>query len=150
FEDAGIRPELYPMIRGRLVSINDRPVSPQDYEGDRAQRLVEREFNLSYAAQRPEHNPLVGGQWFSGGPEVSVEQGIMDTLGLALGDKLEFDIAGEPVPARITSVRRVAWDSMKVNFFMILSPEAVGDQPRTLITAYHQPTGGSASPGRQD
>src|SRR5690606_10568783 len=87
----------------------------------------------------PGHNTLVEGRWFAGQPEVSVEQGIMGTLGLAMGDELGFDIAGETVNARITSVRRVAWDSMKVNFFMILSPEALAEQPQTLITAYHQP-----------
>ena len=141
FERAGIEPDLYPMIRGRLVTVNDRAVKPEDYEGDRAQRLVDREFNLSYAAERPGHNTLVEGRWFSGQPEVSVEQGIMSTLGLAMGDELGFDIAGETVRARVTSVRRVAWDSMKVNFFMILSPQALADQPQTLITAYHQPPG---------
>jgi putative ABC transport system permease protein len=139
FRKTGIEPELYPMIRGRLVSVNGEPVRPQDYEGDRAQRLVDREFNLSYSADRPGHNTLVSGQWFSGGAEVSVEQGIMSTLRLALGDELGFDIAGEIVTAKVTSVRRVAWDSMKVNFFMILSPQALADSPQTLITAYHQP-----------
>lgn len=139
FRKAGIEPELYPMIRGRLVSVNGEPVRPQDYEGDRAQRLVDREFNLSYSADRPGHNTLVSGQWFSGGAEVSVEQGIMSTLRLAMGDELGFDIAGEIVTAKVTSVRRVAWDSMKVNFFMILSPQALADSPQTLITAYHQP-----------
>jgi putative ABC transport system permease protein len=63
----------------------------------------------------------------------------MSTLRLALGDELGFDIAGEIVTAKVTSVRRVAWDSMKVNFFMILSPQALADSPQTLITAYHQP-----------
>jgi len=139
FAGAGIDPDLYPMIRGRLVSINGRQVGPDDFEGDRARRMLDREFNLSYSAERPGHNTLVEGAWFSGQAEVSVEQGIMGTLGLAMGDELGFDIAGEIVKAKVTSVRRVAWDSMKVNFFMILSPEALADQPQTLITAYHQP-----------
>ncbi|MFA7664608.1 MAG: FtsX-like permease family protein [Burkholderiaceae bacterium] len=139
FSQAGISPDLYPMIRGRLVAVNGQPLRPEDYDEDRAQRLIDREFNLSYADERPAHNLIAEGRWFSGGAEVSVEQGIMDTLRLSLDDVLDFDIAGETVTARLTSVRRVAWDSMKVNFFMILSPQALGDQPQTLITAYRQP-----------
>ncbi|MGD9946307.1 MAG: ABC transporter permease, partial [Burkholderiaceae bacterium] len=140
--DAGVRgTELYPMIRGRLVSINGQPVRPDAYENPRAQRLVDREFNLSYADQLPGHNRLVAGRWFNGGREVSVEQGILETLGLTMGDELGFDIAGEVVNARVTSVRKLAWDSMKVNFFMILSPQALAQQPQTLITSFRQNAG---------
>ncbi len=135
-------PELYPMVRGRLVTINGAPVRPEDYDEDRAQRLVDREFNLSYARELPGHNRIVEGEAFRPGrAEVSVEQGILGTLSLALGDELGFDVAGQVVTARVVNVRRVDWDSMKVNFFMILSPEALGDQPQTWITAYHQPPG---------
>jgi putative ABC transport system permease protein len=131
--------ELSPMVRGRLVAVNGQPVRPEDYAGDRAQRLVDREFNLSYAEQLPTHNQLVAGRWFApDAMEVSVEQSILDTLGLKLGDELAFDVAGQQVMVRATSVRKVSWDSMKVNFFMILSPKALGDAPQTLITAYHQ------------
>lgn len=133
-------PQLFPMIRGRLVSVNGEPVRMEDYDEDRAQRLLDREFNLSYAREVPSHNRIIAGEPFEPGrAEVSVEQGILDTLKLALGDELGFDIAGEIVPVRITNVRRVEWDSMKVNFFMILSPEALEDSPQTWITAYHQP-----------
>lgn len=141
FEHAGIDPDLYPMVRGRLTAVNGRPLRPEDFESDRARRLVDREFNLSYSKEEPSYNTLVAGRWFSGGSEVSVEQGIMQTLGLSLGNELSFDVAGESIQARITSVRRVAWDSMKVNFFMILSPQALAGQPQTLITAYRQPAG---------
>ncbi len=139
--DAGIRDaELMPMIRGRLVEINGRPVRPEDFDGDRAQRMLDREFNLSYAAEAPAYNRIVDGQWFRpDAMEVSVESGILGTLGLKLGDQLTFDIAGERVQVRATSVRKVDWDSMRVNFFMILSPQALGNAPQTLITAFHQP-----------
>jgi putative ABC transport system permease protein len=135
-------PEVLPMIRGRLVAVNGRPVRPEDYVGDRAQRLLDREFNLSYAAQLPAHNRLVAGRWFDpGAAEVSVETGILATLGLALGDRITFDIAGREVEARIGSVRKVDWDSMQVNFFMILSPALLESAPQTLITAFREPGG---------
>ncbi|MCL4184103.1 MAG: FtsX-like permease family protein [Burkholderiaceae bacterium] len=145
-EGVGVRaPEVFPMVRGRLVTVNGKPVLPEDYDDDRAQRMIDREFNLSYAEHLPEHNRIVAGRWFAPDAlEVSAEQGIMKTLGLALGDKLGFDVAGEIVTVRLSSVRGVAWDSMKVNFFMILSPAALSGQPQTLITAYHQP---ESSPG---
>ncbi len=137
--------ELYPMIRGRLVQVNGQAVRPEDYEGDRAQRLVDREFNLSYTDTLPSHNKLVSGSWFQpGAMEASAEQGILETLKLNIGDMLTFDVGGEQVQVKTTSSRKVAWDSMKVNFFMILSPAALERAPQTLITAYHQPD--SATP----
>lgn len=136
---AGIVADLYPMVRGRLTEINGRDASDHAPSGERAQRMIQREFNLSYTDRLPGHNDLVAGQWFAADAmEVSVEQGIMDTLGLTLGDRLVFDIAGEPVEVRISSVRKLSWDSMKANFFMILSPGALADRPQTFLTAFHQ------------
>jgi putative ABC transport system permease protein len=136
--------DWYPMIRGRLVAVNDREVSATDYTQDRARRLVEREFNLSHAAQMPSHNQLAGGRWQpeeQGG--ISVEQGIADTLGLKLGDTLRFDIAGMPVQGRITSLRKVDWASMRVNFFVMFPHAQMEDLPATYIAAFRAP-GGSA------
>ena len=82
-------PELYPMVRGRLVAVNGRPVSEADYEEERAKRLVEREFNLSYMSELPSHNQLSAGRWLDpNGRELSVEQGIAERLGWRLGDEL--------------------------------------------------------------
>jgi putative ABC transport system permease protein len=94
--DAGVRKfDWYPMIRGRLVAINDKPVSPDDYVEDRAKRLVDREFNLSNSVEAPAHNSIVAGAWKPDAPgEVSVEEGLAETLGLKLGDVLRFDIGG--------------------------------------------------------
>ena len=136
--------DLSPMIRGRLVRVNGAPVRPQDYTDDRAQRRIDREFNLSYGARAPAHNQVVQGRWFdAAAPEASIELGIQKTLGLKLGDQVSFDIAGRIVEARITSVRKLDWDSMKVNVFMILSPALLASAPQTLITAYHQPDAGA-------
>ncbi|MFY8193355.1 MAG: ABC transporter permease, partial [Limnohabitans sp.] len=81
--------DWYPMIRGRLVAINGKTVSPQDYSEERAKRLVDREFNLSSRAAKPEHNAVVQGTWQDNEKDaVSVEVGIAQTLGLKMGDRL--------------------------------------------------------------
>jgi len=139
---AGVqRYDWYPMIRGRLVAINGQPVQAQSFEGDRAQRLVEREFNLSHAAELPGGNPVVAGRWTAEEADgLSVEDGLAKTLGLKLGDRLAFDMAGHIQEGRITSLRRVDWGSMRVNFFVLFPRSAMGEQvPVTWISAFRAP-----------
>jgi putative ABC transport system permease protein len=138
---AGVaRYDWYPMIRGRLVAINGREVTPGQYGDARAQRLVEREFNLSHAAQMPAHNLLAGGRWVSDEADgLSVEEGLAKTLGLKLGDRLRFDIAGTPREGRITSLRKVDWGSMRVNFFVMFPLARMDDLPLTYISAFRAP-----------
>ena len=135
---------LSPMIRGRLIARNGTPVSAADYTDARAQRLVEREFNLSYASQVPEPRQIVAGRDLNPkANEVSLETGLAKSLRLELGDTLEFDVAGESVKVIVTSLRRVDWDSMRANFFAILTPTALADAPQTWMTAFHLPPGGT-------
>jgi len=137
---AGVDAPLHPMIRGRLIEINGKKVGPESYTGDRAQRLVDREFNLSYMADAPSHNRITAGRWFSdGSDELSIEEGIAETLGIKLGDTLKFDIAGQVVTARATSLRKVNWDSMRANFFVIMPPSLLKEMPASFISAFHLP-----------
>lgn len=136
--------DWYPMIRGRLVAINGRAIGPQDYIEDRARRLVDREFNLSFDAQLPEHNALVAGQWVEEqAGTVSMEVGIAKTLGLKLGDSLRFDIAGQLQEVRITSLRQVNWGSMRANFFALFPVSRLEGVPVTWMSAFRAP----AQPG---
>ncbi len=139
FGERGIAaPELYPMVRARLVALNGKPVAEADFAEERAKRLVEREFNLSYAVLPPAHNQLVAGAWFKpGARELSVEEGIARTLGWKLGDELGFTVGAEPFRARITSLRKLRWDSMKINFFVIAPPALLADFPASFVSAFH-------------
>ena len=134
-------PLLQPMIRGRLVQVNGRPVGPDDYTDDRARRLVDRDFNLSFDSRLPDGNSVVAGRWHGAdtAPQFSVEQGLAQTLGLGLGDVLTFEIAGARSEARITSLRKLDWDSMRVNFFVIAAPGMLDSQPASYITSFHLP-----------
>ena len=133
-------PQFYPMIRGRLIEINGRDATPNTFSEENAKRLIDREFNLSYTDQLPAGNQILSGKWIEGdAPQISMETGLAKTLKLKLGDQLTFEIAGEKVTAPITSLRKLDWGSMRVNFFVIMSPAQLQSLPQSWITSYYQP-----------
>ncbi len=137
-------PDLYPMVRGRLTAVNGRKVSENDYGEERARRLVEREFNLSFAEEPPAHNSVSAGRWFAADArELSVEEGIARTLGWTLGDELTFSVGAQSFSARVSSMRTLRWDSMKVNFFVITPPRLLDGFPASYISAFR------LEPGRE-
>jgi putative ABC transport system permease protein len=134
-------PDLYPMVRGRLTAINGRSVSSTDYPDDRAKRLVDREFNLSWARALRADNLLVAGRWWSeaasGLREFSVEEGIADTLGIRLHDRLTYEVGGQVLEGTVTSLRKVEWDSFRVNFFVLSPPGMLDPYPASYVTSFH-------------
>ncbi len=138
-------PALYPMVRGRLVAINGQEVAADEYLDERAKRLVNREFNLSWRASLYQDNQIVQGRWFEendrGAGMVSVETGIAETLGLGLGDVLRYDVAGDILEVEISSLRKVQWDSFRVNFFVLAAPGLLDPYPKSWVTSFYLPPG---------
>ncbi|MBV2127682.1 ABC transporter permease [Arsukibacterium indicum] len=137
-----LQPEpFYPVVRGRLISINSETLQQEATKEDRSEQRVGvgRELNLTWLAQIPDNNKVIEGQWFSdnAAAEVSVEQEIAERLQLTLGDKLDFSIGGQQVKATVTSIRQVDWNSLQPNFYMILSPDVLATFPATYITAFY-------------
>jgi putative ABC transport system permease protein len=136
-------PELFPMVRGRLIAINGREVSAAHYTDDRAKRLVAREFNLSWTTRIAQDNRVVAGHWWTpadeGRPVFSVEQGIAETLGIRLGDRLTYRIADQDLTGTVNSLREVNWDSFRVNFFVITPAGVLEAFPKTYITSFYLP-----------
>jgi putative ABC transport system permease protein len=136
--------DWYPMIRGRLVAVNGKTVTPDDYVEDRAKRLVDREFNLSHSAEKPAQNEVVAGRWIEEEQgAISVEEGIAKTLNLKLGDTLSFDVGGVQTESKITSLRKVDWGSMRANFFVMYPVTSLPNVPSTYMSAFKAP----ATPG---
>lgn len=137
--------DIFPMVRARLISVNGKPLNIEQYKDDRAKRLAEREFNLSWAAQMQADNELVAGQWWkaedAGKQLLSLEQGLAETLNLRLGDKLTYDVAGTPLDLTITSLRKVEWNSMHVNFFAVTPPKVLDNYAANYLTSFHLPAG---------
>ena len=144
FQQYGIEhPPLFPMVRGRLIKINGKDVSPEDYSDDpHAERHIRREFNLSWASKQSMDNQIVQGKWWNADTSeavMSIEAGIAKTIGVKLGDELTYDIAGSQFSARITSLRKVEWDSFRVNFFVVVPPGLLDNYPASYITSFYVP-----------
>ena len=151
--EAGVVAELSPMVRGRLKSISGNPVSATSFpDSERAQRLVEREFNLSWQAEMPTGNQLLSGHWFNkdeiGTGVASVEVGLAETLKIKLGDTLIFSVAGIDKTVRVTSLRKLDWDSMRVNFFVLMPPGVIEDSPASYITSFFMPPSANDLPSK--
>ncbi len=132
--------DWYPMIRARLIAINAKTVSADNYADENAKHMIEREFNLSYSASKPAQNEVTAGRWIVDEQgAVSVEEGIAKTLGLKLGDTLRFDVGGVQTDSKITSLRKVNWGSMRANFFVMYPVARLPDVPATYMSAFKAP-----------
>ena len=146
--------DLYPMVRGRIVAINGQPPRdsvPAEAQGDNALR---RELNLTWSHELPEGNRLVDGNWFDAAPAsgdgharsgngasqeapISLESGLAERLGLAMGDRLTFSVGADTLTGVITSIRDLDWDSFQPNFYVIFPPGVLDGFAHSFITAFH-------------
>lgn len=137
------QPVIFPMVRGRLTAINGAPIVSANYADLRAKRLVEREFNLSWTDELQSDNQIVKGRWWThedqGEAVLSLEEDIAKTIGIHLGDLLTYDVAGSTFSAKVTSFRKVNWDSFRVNFFVVTPPGLLDNYPASYITSFYLP-----------
>jgi putative ABC transport system permease protein len=132
-------PVLFPMIRARMTTINGTPIDELGLEADRAQGFAEREQNLSWAETPQLDNRIVAGRWWNeadrGKNYLSVASEYQEELGLELGDRLAFDVAGETIEAEVLSFREVEWDTFRPNFFLVFSPGTLDGLEGTWLTS---------------
>lgn len=136
---------VYPMVRGRLISINGEQVRARLLENDQSSvgDELDRELNITWTQRIPSGNQLVAGEWWQPDdltPQVSVESGLAQRLGADIGDSLVFSIGSELLEVKISSLRSLNWDSMKPNFYMIFPPKILAAYPATYITSFYLPT----------
>jgi len=132
--------QYYPVVRGRLTSINDEQLLQEATKEDRTEQRVGvgRELNLTWLSELPANNQVTAGEWLnSDAAQVSVEAEIAQRLDVNLGDTLTFSIGGQQLSATVSSIRKVDWNSLQPNFYMILSPDLLAKFPATYITAFY-------------
>lgn len=133
---------FYPVIRGRIVEINGTPVQQIVSKDTQGEDAMHRELNLTWAADLPEENKIIEGQWWTATAQpgqVSVEQKVAESLKIKRGDHLAFTIGGQRVNATVTSIRALQWGTMKPNFYMVFSPGTLESYPGTYLTSFYLP-----------
>lgn len=131
-----VEPELYPFAVGRLVAINGTRPDPASISDPRAGRFLDGNINLSWHQELPPANRLVAGEWWSAGPEVSIAENWAQIFGLKVGDHITVSIGDRSIEARVANIRTVDWDSFRVNFFLLFSPEATAGLDSTYVTSF--------------
>src|SRR6266702_528533 len=140
---------VLPMIRGRLTRIKGRAVEELKFSGEEGENFATREQNLTWATEPGGDNRIVSGAWWQpadyGKPLVSLSTEFQDSLGVNVGDKLSFDIAGEPFDVQVASIRKVKWDSFQPNFFVVFAPGVLEKTAGTYITSANLKPGDARS-----
>ena len=138
---------LYPMTRGRVMAVNGA-VLAEDRSETGESRGRQREANFTYAAVLPEATEVVDGQWWGeeagqqvspqqvSFQEVSLEERFAESVGAEVGDTLTFRIGADSFDAKVSSIRRADWQSMKPNFFVIFPPEVLNNFPKMYLTSF--------------
>lgn len=127
--------QWFPMVRGRLVEINGEKIAPERLAQSGG---LSREVNFTQTTSLPESNELVAGQWWQAKPEkaeFSMEEEVAEEIGLTLGDNVTFSVGGLTFGATLVSLRRVSWQSMNPNFFVIFYPGVLDKYSPNWITA---------------
>ena len=140
---------VLPMIRGRLTAIDGRSVEKLRFADHRGEEFANREQNLTWSATLGADNRVVAGRWWTaadnGQPLASISTEFEQWLGLRLGDRLTFDIAGETFTVRVASIRKVKWDSFRPNFFIVFVPGLLDKVAGTYLTSAYLAPGAAES-----
>ena len=134
------KPQFTPLVRGRIGRVNGQDVTDFEARDERARDELDDEINLTWSATLNADNEVIAGEWWDAGdtdPQLSIEETWLARTGLELGDELTYSIGGQDLTVRITSVRRVQWDSFRPNFFMVVNPGLVESYAHTYITSFH-------------
>lgn len=132
---------FYPIVRGRLVAIDDDPVQQRASKDSQGEAAIQRELSLTWAQALPEDNVITAGGAWQGDAAgwVSVEQKLAESLGIEVGDELLFTVGSAEVRARVANLRSLQWDTMRPNFYMIFSTGTLADFPVTYLTSFYLP-----------
>ena len=153
-----------PFATGKLLALNGR--APQrrgeNNEDDTTQGTPaqgasdvqndrDRPLNFSWRTTFPPANQLLQGHFWaedSTAAEASVEEGWAERYGARLGDRVTLQVGEQQRDYTITSIRKAEWNTFRVNFFLLVNANAVGDAPHNLISAFHLPRAKAAGLGR--
>lgn len=136
--------ERVPMMRGRLVQLNDTRAENIKAKEDAAW-VLEGDRGITYSADMPDGSTLAEGEWwpadYKGPPLVSMERDAAAGLGVHVGDTLVVNVLGRNITAKVANLRAVNWRTMGINFVFVFSPNTFAGAPHTHLATATFPDG---------
>jgi len=146
---SGVVPVVTPVVRARLAAIDGTPVTRElidrrKREAPEKNWYLTREYMLTWAAAAPPANAITRGRWWtadeaSARPRVSVDDEAAKYFGVGVGGTLTFDVQGVLLEAEVMNLRKIDWQSLSANFFMVLSPGALDGAPTIYLATARVP-----------
>jgi putative ABC transport system permease protein len=136
--------QLIPVLRGRVTGVFGRETTLSSVEEVRERGAsLGREFTLTYRDHLEPNERLIEGEFSQGpskDPEVSVERQIAERARIHVGDRIRFDILGQTVTPRVTSIRSVEWrESRNGGFVFVFRPGALDRAPQMFVSPLKGP-----------
>ena len=136
-----------PSLRGRITKIGGVPVGEMKVPIE-ARWAVEGDRGVTYSATPPEGARIIAGQWWPAdyrGPQlVSFDAGLAEAFGIGVGDSVTVNVLGRDIDAKISSLRRIEWQTLSINFVFVFSPGLLDRAPHTYLATI------KASPAAED
>jgi putative ABC transport system permease protein len=137
-------PRLIPVLRARVVGVEGREVSLENYEDVRGRGSLAREYTITYRPSLERNETVIDGRFWEAEPsasgEVSIEESLRERFRINVGDTVRFDVLGRQVEARVTSVRRVDWSDTRAGGFMfVFRPGLLDRAPHGFISFFKGP-----------
>ncbi|MGI9356124.1 MAG: ABC transporter permease, partial [Rhizobiaceae bacterium] len=125
-----------PMLRGRIISINNIPAS-QIKAAEGGEWVLRGDRGITYSAAMPENATMAEGQWWGADHNannlVSFSAEEASEVGVKIGDKITVNVLGRNISATVANLRNVEWQSMSMNFVMVFSPNTFAGAPHAHL-----------------
>jgi putative ABC transport system permease protein len=133
-------PRMMPLMRARVVGVDGRRTNLPNAEDVRKQGQLTREYGVTFRDRIQDNEQLIAGTFWSSplatehtadglDTEVSIEELVRNQAGVDVGDVMRFDVAGQVLTARVTSIRKVTWDeAQNGGFVFVLRPSPAVDR----------------------
>lgn len=143
-ETTGARPDLVPTVRMRIAAVDGRTIEIDSDEVRRERGMLGREYIVTYRPRLESNERIIDGAFWqptpSREPEISIEEGLRGTGGIDLGSRVTFDVLGQRITARVTSVREVDWTNSRTGFLVVFRPGTLESAPQTYVGAINGPS----------
>lgn len=127
-----------PIVSMRITALNGETI--ESMRADSTRRLTwahSREYRSTYRHGLTDSEELIEGvivEAVSTNHEglipITVESDVAETLDLAVGDSVEFNVQGIAVRTEISGIRTVDWQRMQANFFFVFPSGVLEEAPQ--------------------